>query len=107
MESASSIFATAVPRGESVPISPVYQVTVFAAVPATSAVEVNGDPETRIGGSPTPMSKKSCAAAIDEAAVSEVAASVLTEELSTAWKLALVAATLAPMVNSFGPGVAE
>src|SRR5580765_5016887 len=42
--------ATAVPRGESAPFSPVYQNTVLAGVPATSVVAVfSGDPPTRSG----------------------------------------------------------
>ena len=87
-------------------ISPVYQVTVFAGVPATSAVAVaNGGPATRMGGWPTSMSKKSCAAAIADAAVSCVPASVLTDWVSAACRLAAVAAGFAPIVNvSVGGG---
>src|SRR6267378_4382905 len=42
--------ATAVPRAESGPLSPVYHETVLADVPATSVVAVaNGGPATRSG----------------------------------------------------------
>ncbi len=100
--------ATAVPRAASVPISPVYQVTVLVDVPATSVVALsNGGPATRIGGAPAPTLKKSFAAAIAEAAESEVAASLVTEAASAACRLAAVAVVLPPMVNWFGPGVAE
>ena len=69
------------------PISPVYQVTVLDAVPAASAVAVKGDPATRIGGWPAVTSKNMCAAAIAEAADSEVAASLPTEVVSAAWQV--------------------
>src|SRR5437762_10821247 len=101
----SSTLATAVPRAESVPISPVYQVTVSAEVPATRLVAVfNGGPATRIGGWPASTSKKLFAAAIAEAADSEVAASLPTAVVRDDWKLAAVAADVAPMVNSPAAG---
>src|SRR2546423_5246754 len=49
----SSTRATAVPRAGSVPVSPLYQESVFAAVPGTCAVAVaNGGPPTRGTGLP-------------------------------------------------------
>src|ERR1051326_247606 len=81
-------------------ISPVYQVTVLAGVPATSEVALaNGGPATRIGGWPASTSKKLCAAATAEAAVSCVPASVETAVVSAAWRLAAVARGVAPMGN--------
>src|ERR1044072_925370 len=77
--SASSTFATAVPRAGSVPISPVYQVTVLDAVPAISDVAVsNGGPLTRIGGWPASTLKKLFVAAIADGADRGVAASFWT-----------------------------
>ena len=96
--------AVAVMRGGSLPTSPVYQDTVLAAVPATSAVAVsNGGPTTRCG---TP-SKKLSAAASAEAAVSDVLASLPTAVVSDVCRLAAVVAASTPMVNSFGPGVPD
>ena len=56
----ASTRATAVPRAGSVPVSPVYQDTVFAAVPATRLVAVlNGGPPTRSGaGLPVTVAPK-------------------------------------------------
>src|SRR5204862_5507349 len=103
--SASSTLATAVPRAESVPISPVYQVTVSAGVPAMSDVALsNGGPSTRIGGWPASTSKKLFAASIVEAADSEVAASFWTAAVRAAWKFVAVLLGNAPIVNSPGPG---
>ena len=66
---AGSTRATAVVRAELDPASPVYQLTVFAAVPSMSDVAVpNGGPLTRCGGCPASISKKSLAAATAEAA---------------------------------------
>src|SRR2546421_7999976 len=97
----SSTLTTAVPRAESVPISPVYQVTVLAGVPATRLVAVlNGGPATRIGGWPASTLKKLLAAAIAEAADKEVAASFWTAVVSEACRFAAVAFGLAPIVNS-------
>ena len=87
--------AVAVDRADPEPSSPVYQETVSADVPATSAVAVNGEPLTRCGGS----SKKSLAAAMAEAADSEVAPIWLTPAVSAACRFAAVAAGVAPMVN--------
>ena len=93
------------PRAGSVPISPVYQVTVLLDVPATSAVAVErASPATRIGGWPAPTLKKLSAAAIAEAADSDVAASFCVAVVSEACRFAAVALTLAPMVNSPAPG---
>src|ERR1700752_2314803 len=98
----------AVERAGSVPASPVYQITLSAAVPATSAVAVsNGGPSTRIGGLFTSALKNSLPAAMAEAAASAPPATLPTAVVSVACKLAAVAAAFAPMVNSFGPGVAE
>src|SRR5436305_12201982 len=85
--SASSTLATAAPRAGSVPISPVYQLTVLAGVPATSDVALsNGDPSTRIGGWPASTLKKLFAAAIVEADDSDVAASFWTAAVRATWK---------------------
>ena len=70
--------AVAVARAGSVPSSPVYQVTVLAGVPATSAVAVAGGPLTRCG---VPL-KKLSAAATAEAAASAVLASVSIEPVN-------------------------
>src|SRR5881394_1005129 len=103
--SASSTLATAVPRAESVPISPVYQVTVLAGVPAMRDVALlNGGPFTRIGGWPASTSKKLFAAAIVEAADSEVAASFWTAPVRAAWKFVAVSLGNVPIVNWPGPG---
>ena len=100
--------AVAVARAGSVPSSPVYQLTVFAAVPATSAVAVSkGGPATRCGGWVASMLKKSLAAATADAAESEVAASLPTEAVNAVCRFVAVTSLVAPMVNSFGPGVAE
>src|SRR5213083_2939250 len=73
--------AVAVARAGSLPSSPVYHVTVSAGVPATRPVAVsNGGPPTRWGGWVESTLKKS---------------------------LAAVAAADAPMVNWFGPGLAD
>src|ERR1044072_1292136 len=86
--SASSTLATAVPRARSAPISPVYQVTVLAGVPAINDVALsNGGPVTRIGGWPASTLKKLFVAAMADAADSEVAASFWTAPLSAVWKL--------------------
>src|ERR1700742_2397302 len=99
--SASSTLATDVPRARSVPISPVYQVTVSAAVPATSEVALsNGGPSTRIGGWPASTLKKLFAAAMVEAADSEVAASFWTAVPRAVRKFAAVLVGDASMVNS-------
>ena len=77
----------------------------WLAVPATSAVALsNGGPATRIGGWPASTLKKLFAAAIAEAADSEVAASLPTDVFSALRKLVEVAAVDAPMVNSPGRG---
>src|SRR3954470_12785964 len=71
--------AVAVPRAGSEPFSPVYHITVSAAVPATRLVALlGGEPETRWGGLP----KKSLPAATAEAAVSDVSASLAREALN-------------------------
>ena len=76
--------AVAVERGGFAPFSPIYQETVLAAVPATSAVAVlNGGPATRCGG----LAKKLLEAATADAADSAVWASVLTDVVSAAWRL--------------------
>ena len=81
-----------------------YQDTVFADVPATSAVAVsNGGPATRCG---VPL-KKLSAAATAEAAVSAVLASSPTAAVSAVCKLVAVAAAVRSIVNSFGPGVTD
>src|SRR4029450_12266557 len=64
----SSTRATAVPRAGSVPVSPLYQESVFAVVPGTCAVAVaNGGPLTRGTGLPL---KNSLDAFIADAATS-------------------------------------
>src|SRR6266540_4353883 len=96
--------AVAVARAGSVPVSPVYQLSVSDGVPATNAVAVsNGGPTTRCGGS----LKKSLEAATAEAAESEVPASLPTAAVSAVCRLAAVTSLVAPMANSFGPGLAE
>ena len=71
--------AVAVERAGSLPVSPVYQITVLADVPAISAVAVSkGGPATRCGGLLASASKKSLEAATAEAAASEVPASLPT-----------------------------
>src|SRR6202034_996340 len=95
-----SIWAVAVPSAGVEPASPVYQETVFWLVPATREVAVaNGGPSTRKGGLAASVLKKSFAAAMAEAAVSDVPAMVLTPLVSAAWRLVAVAAGVAPMVN--------
>src|SRR5262249_58676748 len=61
--SASSTRATAVPRAGSLPPSPVYQNTVSAGVPDTSAVAVAGGPLTRRGGLASSVLEKALGAA--------------------------------------------
>src|SRR5665647_728675 len=74
-----SICAVEVERAESVPVSPVYQITVLAAVPAVIAVAVsNGGPSTRCGGLLASPLKKSFDAVTADAAVSEVAPILVT-----------------------------
>src|SRR5712671_278984 len=81
-----------------------YQLTVSAAVPATKPVaEVNGEPATRCGGLP----KKSFAAAIADAAASEVSASLPTAAANAACRLLAVISLVAPIANWFGPGLVE
>src|SRR5262245_49555397 len=100
--------ATAVARVASAAASPVYQVTVLAAVPATKAVALeNGGPATRRGGLAASTLKKSSAAATAHAAVSEVSASLPTAVCSAAFRLAAVTTVLGSMVNWFAPGVVE
>src|SRR5437588_2006513 len=65
---------------------------------------LNGGPATRIGGCPASTSKKLFAAAIAEAADSEVAASLPTAVVSEACRLAAVAFGLAPTVNAPAAG---
>src|SRR5204862_7362438 len=65
---------------------------------------LNGGPFTRIGGWPASTSKKLFAAAIVEAADSDVAASFCTPAVRAAWKFAAVFVGKAPIVNSPGPG---
>src|SRR5215470_10755779 len=77
--SEGSTRATEVERAGSLPASPVYQNTVLAGVPATSAVALsNGGPATRRGGLAASMLKKSLAAAMVEAAGNEVCAMLVT-----------------------------
>src|SRR4051812_2397897 len=103
-----STCAVAVARGAVGPSSPMYHETVFAGVPATSVVAVSkGGPATRCGGCVASVLKKSFPAATAEAAVSEVAASLPSEVVSAACKLAAVAAGVTPMANWSVPGVAE
>ena len=100
--------AMAVERAGSLPASPIYQDTVLLVVPSTSAVAVsNGGPATRCGGWPASTLKKSSPAACAEAAVSAVPASVPSDWVRAARRLVAVAVGVPPMVNSFGPGVAE
>src|SRR5262245_11311459 len=105
--SASSTRATAVPRAGSLPPSPVYQNTVSAGVPDTSAVAVAGGPETRRGGLASSMLKKSLAAASAEAADSDVRASFPRPAVTAVLRLAAVSAGVAPIVNSLAVGVAD
>src|SRR5712691_6460018 len=97
--------AVAVERAESLPASPVYQITVLAALPAIMPMAMsNGGPSTRWGGLLLSALKKSSDAVIDDAAVSEVAASLPIAVVSAVCRLAVVAAALAPIVNSLAPG---
>src|SRR5262245_21178133 len=103
-----STLAVAVARAGSMPISPVYQVTVSAGVPSTNAIAVsNGGPATRCGGWPASTLKKSPAAATAEAAVSDVAASLPTAAVSAVSRLPGVRSLVARMANWFGPGLAD
>src|SRR3954447_25488629 len=98
--------ATEVPRAGSVPASPVYHVTVSLGVPAIRLVALsNGGPATRCGGWGESVLKKSFEAAIADAAVSEVLASLPIEVVSAACRLPAVADAFGPMVNWSGPGV--
>src|SRR4051812_32950404 len=83
-------------RAGPAPFSPLYQNTVFAAVPLVSVVALaSGVPDTRCGGS----AKKSAVAAIADAATSEVLASVAIAPFSALLRLAEVAAAVAPIAN--------
>src|SRR3954452_2387991 len=83
-------------RAAPAPFSPLYQNTVFAAVPLVSAVALaSGTPDTRCGGS----AKKSRVAATADAATSEVLASVAIAPFSALLRLAEVAAAVAPIAN--------
>src|SRR5215468_1260380 len=98
--------ATAVERAGVAPASPAYQLTVLRLVPAVSVVAAlngvaGGLATTRIGGL---LPKNSLAAWIDDAAASDVAASLPTEVVSAAWRLFAVAVVSAPMVNWLSPG---
>src|SRR5580693_5857346 len=85
-----------VARGDPVVVPPVYQETVFAAVPLTSEVAVsNGGPSTRCGGE----AKKLLVASIAEAATSEVFATVPIDDVRAFCRLVAVAADVVPMVN--------
>src|SRR5690349_18401180 len=100
--------AVDVVRAGSLPASPVYHVTVLAGVPAVSAVALsNGGPATRCGGLAASILKKSLPAATADAAVSDVRASVPTLPVSAACMLVAVTSGVVPIVNSFGPGVAD
>src|SRR5262245_1570989 len=101
--------AAAVARAGVLPASPVYHIIVLLLVPAVSVVAcvngtVGGLATTRIGGLAASTLKNSSAALIAEAAESDVAASLPTEVVSAACRLAVVAVGLAPMVNWFSPG---
>ena len=78
-----------------------YQNTVSAGVPATSAVAVAGAPLTRSGGFEL---KKLSAAAIADAAGNAVCARLPTAVVSAACRLVAVAPGVAPMVNWLAPG---
>src|SRR5882757_6644780 len=87
--------ATAVPRAGSGPVSPVYQESVFAGVPAMSDVAVlNGGPLTRCGGV---LVKNSLDAFRAEAATSAPFASAPTAVVKAALRLAALAVLLAPI----------
>src|SRR6185295_2771501 len=93
----SSTRATAVPRAGSVPVSPVYQESVFAAVPGTCVVAVaNGGPPTRGTGLPP---KNSLDAFNADAATSAPLARAPTAVVNAALTLAAVAVELAPIRN--------
>src|SRR3954452_17988549 len=84
-------------RAAPAPFSPLYQNTVFAAVPLVSAVALaSGTPDTRCGGS----AKKSLVAAIADAATSDVPASVVIAPFSALLRLAEVAAGVAPIAKA-------
>src|SRR2546430_9204517 len=97
----ASTRATAVPRAGSVPVSPLYQESVFAAVPGTCAVAVaNGGPPTRGTGVPP---KNSLDAFSAGAATTAPLARPPTAGVSAAVRLAAVAADAAPITDSPGP----
>src|SRR6185437_4232752 len=79
-----SIRAVAVDRAGSVPVSPVYQITVLAVVPGTmpAAPKKGDDPPTRCGGLLASALKKSLDAATADAAARDVAPSVPIEAVS-------------------------
>src|SRR3954452_19758604 len=83
-------------RAEPAPFSPLYQNTVFAAVPLVSAVALaSGVPDTRCGGS----AKKSPVEATADAATSEGLARAVIAPLRALLRLAEVAAAVAPMAK--------
>src|SRR2546429_1969591 len=93
----SSTRATAVARAGSVPVSPLYQESVFAAVPGTCAVAVaNGGPLTRGTGLPL---KNSLDAFSADAATRAPLARPPTAVVNAALMLAAVAVELAPIRN--------
>src|SRR5690349_10152494 len=97
--------AVAVERAGSVPVSPVYQITVLAVVPAIVAVAVSkGGPSTRCGGLLLSALKKSLEADTADAAVSDVAPSLATPAVMAACRLVAVSATVGPTVNCPAPG---
>ena len=89
--------AVAVWRAGVPPFSPVYQKTVFAVVPLTSAVDVSGgEPLTRSGGLEP---KKSLAAAIAEAAGNAVCVRPVMAVVKAVCRLVAVSEGNVPMVN--------
>jgi hypothetical protein len=78
--------AVAVERAGSLPVSPVYQITVLAVVPATMpvAAKYGGDPPTRWGGLLASALKNSLEAATAEAAVRAEPPSFSIEVVSAA-----------------------
>src|SRR2546429_4452826 len=93
----SSARATAGPRAGSVPVSPLYQESVFAAVPGTCAVAVaNGGPLTRGTGLPL---KNSLDAFSADAATRAPLARPPTAVVNAALMLAAVAVEVAAIRN--------
>src|SRR6185312_761606 len=97
--------AVAVARAGSLPASPVYQITVLAALPAVIAVAVaKGGPATRGGGLLASPLKNSLEACTAEAAASAPPASLPMPAVSEFLRFVVVDMASAPMVTWLAPG---